>query len=144
VKDIERDVAEKEHRQRQGDGGALREIDCAAEGDGCEWGEIVEPGKILTAHAAGHNAIGYDDDQEGEGGEHGNRVAKFFGPGNGENLVGIENKLVRLLRGANPPRSSLRVLRQWIAGRNSVKIGNSCAAVTGYDSPICQSPVRRR
>src|SRR6267154_3464341 len=31
-------------------------------------------------------------------------------------------------------------LEKWIGARNPVRIGSSCAAVTGYDFPLGQSP----
>jgi hypothetical protein len=31
-------------------------------------------------------------------------------------------------------------LKKWIGARNPVRIGSSCAAVTGYDFPLGQSP----
>src|SRR5262249_40567036 len=35
-------------------------------------------------------------------------------------------------------------LGKWIGARNPVRIGSSCAAVTGYDFPLGQSPKRFR
>src|SRR5439155_1204291 len=35
-------------------------------------------------------------------------------------------------------------LEKWIGARNPVKIGSSCAAVTGYDFPLGQSPKKFR
>ena len=70
------------------------------------------------------------------------KVPRFGRGGNAENFCGFALAAGRGF--AKSPRSSLRVLRQWTAGRNSVKTGSSCAAVTGYDSPLRQSPITRR
>jgi hypothetical protein len=41
---------------------------------------------------------------------------------------------------ASPRLSSLRAWKKWVGARNPVRIGSSCAAVTGYDFPLGQSP----
>src|SRR5437867_164976 len=41
---------------------------------------------------------------------------------------------------ANPRSQFFASLEKWIGARNPVKLGSSCAAVTGYNFPLGQSP----
>ncbi len=71
VEQIQHEVADEQHDDRQHRRDTPRQVDCAAEGDGGQRRKIVPPMKVGAAEKTGGDSVNDNDDQKKKRGEHG-------------------------------------------------------------------------